>query len=173
MINLDMTTMLTYVLALLMAACEGLMTAPQATVVQPGSAAANLTAAYNAWQATKVPSVATAVNNDPANVPINRNLQNIATYSDPTINPMTALTSDGTTTYEQSVQAIIASSVSVPIDLITTLNDTSDIAQSNFTSMNVNFSYADPLLFNVSLASLGSNYTSYAGPGTKYSNLVQ
>ena len=171
---IDMTQILSLLSVLLLGACEALRSAPTMTATSAVSSdSANLTAAVTTWQTNRLQSVATAINNDPGNIPINTALQSIVTYSDTTLNPMATVQSNGRATYEQSIQETVASAVPVPTSIISTLNDTSDIVKSQFTSMDVNFTYEDPVLFNLSVADLGSNYTSYAQPSTQYSILVQ
>jgi hypothetical protein len=161
-------------IVLLLASCQALRTTPTTTTAAAaGTASANLTEAVNAWSATRTQSVLATVNSDPSNIKINDALKSIVTYIDPTVNPMAELASDGKTSYEQSIQDNIASSVTVPTSIITALNDTSDLVKSQFNSMDVNFTYVNPGLFSVSVASLGSKYSSYALPSTQYSNLVQ
>jgi len=135
--------------------------------------ATNLESIISSWKTNRLQSVETFVNSQASNLPVNIALDSLVNYTDLTSNPMNEVTADGGETLEQMTQAIISSTVPFPGAIIGTMNERNDLIVTAFPAAGITFTNVEPELFNFTITSVGSDYSSYAQPGTQYSTVVK
>ena len=113
------------------------------------------------WQSMRLQSVSGQINTDSATVSTKTALSTMQSFTDTLVNP---LVGDAFNTIHDA----LATSEPVPSSIVSTLNDTTDIAAAALPAMQVTFASiaATPITFDT------TNLGSYTTPGSNYATFL-